>query len=129
MGTDRVLTPSSDYGEKLNKLIPAEVVGTYLAIAGLASAAPQRTEFWILVISILVLVILMPLYLRRLSGVTGVQQTLVTMGSFVIWVASTGGPLLSYDWYSKLYGAVALILWTMAMPLFTYQQNKARANS
>lgn len=117
---DRQLAPGSDYTEKLIKLIPVEIVAAYLAIAGLASQTSPTSEFHILVASVCVLLVLIPFYAWRVSGVRSFAQIGVMMVSFIVWIASMGGPFLNFAWYEKAYGAVALILWTIVAPLFEY---------
>jgi hypothetical protein len=122
----REITSQEGYQDKLVKLIPTEIIGAYLFIStgilGLNPAAPAipqdaETKAWILIVS-MTLLILTPLYLLRLSGVTNVMQLLVTTVSFLVWVYSLGGPFVVWDWgYSPKIAGSVLVLWSLITPL------------
>jgi len=115
----REISGGNAYTEKLVKLIPTEIIGAYLAIEGMVSTLPS-IQYIVLIISCLALTILIPFYLWFLFGVRSKLQIAVTMISFVVWIFSIGGPFLQYTWYLQVYGAVALILWTLVVPVLKY---------
>jgi hypothetical protein len=128
----REITSQEGYQDKLVKLVPTEIIGAYLFIStgilGLSPAAPSipqdaETKVWILVVSI-ALLILTPLYLLKLNGVTNVMQVLVTTVSFLVWVYSLGGPFVVWEWgYSPKIAGSVLVLWSLTTPLLV-QVNK-----
>ncbi len=105
---------ADDYGTRLLKYIPAEVVAVYVFIQGILSQAgspgPNPVLLWIVFGLIFVLT---PVYLIRVQKVTKVVQLTICTIAFAIWVFSLGGPFALYSWYQPLYGAVLL-------PLFTF---------
>lgn len=115
----REIGSTSQYSDKLVKLIPTEIIGAYLAIDGMISTMPEiRTS--VLTISFIGLLLLIPFYLWFLFKIRNKIQLVVTMISFAVWVFSMGGPFLAYEWYLQVYGSVALILWTLIVPIFSY---------
>ena len=119
---NREIGGSSDYADKLLKLIPTEIIGAYLAIEGMASTNPS-IQFRVLVISCLALIVLIPFYLWFLFGVRRKLQLVVTMISFIVWVFSIGGPFLHFTWYLPIYGAITLVFWTLVVPLIPYKES------
>jgi hypothetical protein len=121
---NRKLTPD-DYQGRLLKYIPAEVVAVYVFLDGvLRSAAPGLP---IPIIRWVVFVALLGgtwLYLQRVEEVSRVQQLLISTVAFVIWVFSLGGPFMTFGWYSPLYGAILLPLYTFSIPIFQPRNKK-----
>lgn len=127
----REITIQETYQDRLVKLIPTEIIGAYLfistSILEISPASPSiprdlETKVWILIVSI-TLLILTPLYLWRLSGVTNGRQLTVTTISFVVWVYSLGGPFVVWEWgyRPKIAGSV-LVLWSLITPLLVQSQ-------
>jgi Kef-type K+ transport system membrane component KefB len=56
-------------------------------------------------------------YLERLQKVSKRQQLIVSTVAFAIWTFSLGGPFADFAWYSPIYGAVLLPLYTFAVAL------------
>jgi hypothetical protein len=48
-----------------------------------------------------------------------VTQTAVATVSFVIWVFAIGGPFATTHWYDSIYGAVVIVLYTLAIGAVT----------
>lgn len=115
----RGITTGNDYQTKLVKLIPAEFVAAYLTIDNIVPAGPLRE--WLLSFAVVVLLLALPSYLRRISKVQGVAQILVTCGSFLVWIYSLGGPFNEWDLFIKPLAGVILILWTTLLPLFNFE--------
>lgn len=122
----REITSQESYQEKLVKLIPTEIIGAYLFIAtgilGISPASPSvptdtETKVWMLIVSV-TLLILTPLYLYRLGGVTNIKQLIVTTVSFLVWLYSLGGPFVVWEWgYSPKIAGSVLVLWSLITPL------------
>lgn len=58
------------------------------------------------------------LYLQRVERVSKLQQLLISTVAFAVWVFSLGGPFSAFTWYSPLYGAILLPLYTFSIPIF-----------
>ena len=114
----RAITSENDYRTKLLKLIPAEIVAAYLSIDNIIPEGAGRA--WLLTGSSLVLFIILPFYLHLVFKVTNRWQRVVTMGSFLVWVYSLGGPFNEWDYYNRPLAAVILILWTLMLPFFKF---------
>src|SRR5438552_807871 len=114
----REIVSTNNYSERLLKLVPAEWISGYIAIKGILDSnntAGANAYFCVMVIQLL----LLPLYLRFALGVKKVTQILLTSISFLVWVFSVGGAQFgSLSWYESYYGSIALILWTLAIPIW-----------
>lgn len=105
------------YKDRLLKLIPSEIVAAYLVIEGLIpSDAPQAGA--VSLIASLILLVLIPFYLKRTMSVEKPVQILFTMVSFVVWVYAVGGPFDHYGLHTDYIGSVILVLWTLLIPFF-----------
>ena len=112
------------FQDKVVKLIPTEIVGAYLVILGIvapASAAvntPQNVNEYVLIGAFFILLVLTPLYLWRVGGVTNVIQLAVSTVSYVIWIYTLVYPFKYWNWYYPTVGAVLLVLWSLITPFF-----------
>ena len=110
---------SDDYASKLIKYIPAEIVAAYVTIQGILEAAMR--EGWIHWAVFFVLLVLTPLYIWRVTTEPGkpvaVWQIVISTVSFLIWVFALGGPFEAAEWYDKIYGALILPIFTLAVPI------------
>jgi hypothetical protein len=112
---------ADDYYAKLLKYIPAEIVAAFVAIQGIITSNSQPAQ-WVYWVVFIVLLVMTPLYLWRVTNepnkpVAAPQIVISTIG-FAVWVFALGGPFSQYGWYKTLYGAVLLILYTVAIPIF-----------
>ncbi len=116
----RTIEQTNTYTEKLVKLIPTEWVSAYVAIKGILDSV--RGPHLAYYMAILALLVLLPLYLRRVLHVQAVNQIAMTMGSFVVWVFSLGGDHVGTIWWYEPYqGSIGLILWTLVIPIVAGQ--------
>jgi hypothetical protein len=124
----REVNATQPFANKLVKLVPTEIVGAYVVLAGMlgyayaaAPAAQQMPDPELKAILIQVvfftLLVLTPLYLWRIGRVSNLIQLAVTTISYVIWVYTLGGPFVVWGLYNSIIGSVALVLWTIATPL------------
>ena len=121
----REINDSQPYQDKLVKLIPTEIVGAYMVLAGMlgfnptAATSVPTDRLYIILIQVVffVLVVLTPLYLWRVSKVTNIIQLIVTTLSFVVWVYTLGGPFAVWKIFYPIVGSVLLILWSLITPL------------
>ena len=112
---NRAIDSQTPYLERVSQLIPAEVVAAHLTIQGLVYSRITIRDIAI-EISAVVLLVLLPFYLRRL-GVTTMRQILLTMGSFLVWVLAVSLPVHQRFGVDPLWGSIILILWTAVIPV------------
>jgi hypothetical protein len=106
-----------EYGNRLLKYIPAEVVAVYLTLQGIlqTTEVPPQYLGWTVFI---ILLVLTPVYLYRLMKVRNKMQLFISTVSFAVWVFTLGGPFATVSWYHPLYGALLLPLYTFAVALY-----------
>ena len=115
MSKNRTIDSHTPYLERVAQLIPAEIVAAHLTIQGLVYSRIRIRDIAI-EISAVVLLALIPFYLRRL-GVTTKKQIVLTMGSFIAWVLAASLPVHQRFEIDPLWGSIILILWTAVIPL------------
>ncbi|HEX8015360.1 MAG TPA: hypothetical protein VF465_09005 [Flavobacterium sp.] len=114
----------NDFKDRLIKLIPAEIIAAYITISGLIigfaksdSNADKSNLLWII---ILVLMILTPVYLVKVSRVSKKGQLMFSTIGFLVWAFATASPytneILGFSY--ELITSVILILYTLFIPLF-----------
>lgn len=111
----RAIDSRTTYIDRVAQLIPAEVVAAHLTIQGLVYNQIRIRDIAI-EISAVVLLVLLPFYLRQL-GVTTKKQILLTMGSFTAWVLAVSLPVHQRSGVDPLWGSIILILWTAVIPV------------
>ncbi|MCX6334559.1 MAG: hypothetical protein NT092_09675 [Bacteroidia bacterium] len=134
----REVNGTQPYSDKLVKLIPSEIIGAYMVLSNIlgytvgnmqASALPKTvTESdlkpVLLQVVFFVLLILTPVYLKKISKVNNIAQLIVTTFSFIIWVYTLGGPFIVWGIYYSIIGSVVLVLWSVIIPLFVAADTK-----
>ena len=110
-----------NYISRLFKYIPSEIVAIYLSIDTIFKSTNitqciLHTLSWIV---FLVLLILTPFYLWRVTKVTKTTQLVISTLSFVVWVFALSGPFAFLSWYQPVYGSVLLILFTFLIPIIS----------
>ena len=111
----RNIDSHTTYMDRVAQLIPSEVVAAHLTIQGLVYSQITIRDPAIEV-SALVLLVVLPFYLRRL-GVTSTKQILLTMGSFIAWVLAVSLPVHQRFGLDPIWGSIILILWTTVIPV------------
>ena len=122
--------PLADYLERVAKYIPIEIVGAFMAIRGFLpahgkdGALPTALE----VILFVGLVVLTPLYLRRVGGDVPDRAKQCALGtvSFVIWSYAIGGPFFwealeaqtSYKIVYPGFAGALVVVWSLVAGLF-----------
>ncbi len=112
---------ADSYQAQFLKLIPVEVLSVYITTEGVlrGSVLPEREPvlhaglLWGVFI---VLMILNPIYLRRVGKVQNLTQIAFSTGAFCIYVLSLGGPfvLFLYDEsIIRLIGSVLIPIYTL----------------
>jgi hypothetical protein len=111
----REVKTDQDYKSKLLKLIPSEIVAAYILIGGII---PAEYKFWGTLVTAVLMLVLIPFYLRRLYDVKRLGQVVYIMIAFVIWIYTLGEPFLHWGIWQEWIGSALLILYTLTIPLF-----------
>lgn len=136
----RQFSQAQSYADKLMKIVPTEIVGAYMVLAGIIGYPPGATEFvivpagisddalraFLIQFTFAALLVLTPVYLIRVGHVTSRSQILLSCATFVVWVYSLGGPFVVWGCYYPLMGSVVLVLWALTVPLLTAGPVKAK---
>ncbi|PSF38683.1 hypothetical protein C7H19_04020 [Aphanothece hegewaldii CCALA 016] len=115
------------YFENLTKSIPSEIVMAWVTLTGLIKTddnIPQNTILWILLAIFIILTIAWTY--KKNSGReknSSILQIAISTGSFVIWVFALGEPFSSLSFYHPVYGSIALILYSLIVPLIPMNVN------
>jgi len=117
----REIKTNQDYKNKLLKLIPSEIVAAYVVIEGIIP--DDRKLIGTIAVS-LVLLILIPLYLKKIYKVQRFGQHVFVMIAFIIWIYTLGGPFKHWNLWEAWIGSAVLILYTLLIPL-VYQPREA----
>jgi len=108
-----------EYLDRLFKYIPAELVAGYIFVLGvvkqLSDAYITIVIHWILFV---IFCILTPLYLWRVQKILKIQQHVISLLSFVVWVFALGGPFALYGWYNPVYGEILLPVFTLGIAIW-----------
>ncbi len=106
------------YFDRLFKYIPAELVAGYIFVLGVVKQLTDVGEIRIFQWSLfIVFCILTPLYLWRVQKVRKIQQHIISLLSFVVWVFALGGPFELSGWYYPVYGAILLPVFTLIVAI------------
>jgi hypothetical protein len=141
----REVNATQPYTDKLVKLIPTEIVGAYMVLAGILSRTgtnsptklqptvpdllglPPESDLKIDLTRIVFffLLVLTPFYLRRVGRVTNISQLCISTLSFGVLVYTLGGPFVDWGIYHPLIGSVILVLWSLSVPLVVNAETDA----
>ena len=111
-----------DYGDKLLKLIPAEVVGGYMSLISVLDGSEEVAHLELLcrqVVYWMVLVagFLATYFLMRFGfKVRDKRQIVVTLIAFLVWAYTLGGPFEISGVHSNTASGVLLTLFTFTVP-------------
>jgi hypothetical protein len=107
------------YFDRLFKYIPAELVAAYIFVLGvvkqLTDAGEIRIFQWLIFV---IFCILTPLYLWRVQKVMKIQQHIISLLSFIVWVFALGGPFALYSWYNPVYSSILLPVFTLVVAIW-----------
>lgn len=109
----REINTGDNYRDRLLKLIPSELLGTYMAVnAVLISMDPSTMSTVLLWVVFGICLAATPLWLWFGQGVRKVLQIVLTSIAFVIWVMTVSGPFTTIPDYKPFIGTVFLILFS-----------------
>lgn len=96
--------------DRLIKYIPADVIAAYLTIDNILKGGlkdPERLSIYLWAVFVILLIVT-PLYLWRVAGVTKWEQIGLSAVAFAVWVFALGGPFTQLDFYDPILAAVIL---------------------
>lgn len=106
------------YTDRIVKLIPGEVVATYVFLDGVLRSAPANVPApvlrWFVFFALLSATWV---YLHRVEHVTKRRQLVISTTAFAVWAFSLGGPFAAFHWYSPFYGSILLPLYTFGVAI------------
>jgi hypothetical protein len=113
-------TPPDDYPDRVAKYIPAEFVAAYLGVQSIVAASTESKtlKIWLLVVTAILALVLLPVYYRRRATKEHKPwklQTLISVAAFVLWVYALGVLPSLMDFYSATVGGVLLVLYSFAV--------------
>ena len=113
----REISETSNYSDRLIKLIPTEWVSAYVAIRGVLQTASAENFAYYICMGILT--IFLPFYLRNTLHIRNKAQIVITTLSFPIWLFSLGGePFSCLNIYEPYQSSILLTIWTTCLPIF-----------
>lgn len=118
----RTIQRGDPYPSKILKLMPGEIVATFLAINGFVQGqtitlAGVDITRWFLWGVFATLLMLTPIYLWKLQEVSDKTQLLFSTVALVVWVYALGGPFQAQGWYQPQIASTVLALYTLFIPL------------
>lgn len=110
-------TPTrDDFLTVLLKYVPLEIVGFYLFLEGLVkSGTGDNSEPWLLVLLAVTVLVILPLYMRRVLRVIRKLQIVVGAVGLTVYVLAFGGWFETQDWYYEWLGSAALAVFAIAV--------------
>jgi hypothetical protein len=121
--------PPDGYFDKVLKYIPADINAAWVAITGIiGGSAVEAQHSALLWGTFVVFVALTALWTLRQTTEPGKlparTQTAVATGAFIVWVIALGGPFATLSGYQPVYGAVLLIIYTLAVGLINPAEDR-----
>ncbi len=119
-------SPSTDFPEigrayfgRLIKMIPAEVLALYVAIAPLAAKEHLALQIAIPAVCLGLVILSRTLGTRRAPDNVKIDPWTVVISSvaFAIWVYALGGPFASLGIYNAVLACILVTVYTTAVPM------------
>lgn len=119
-------SPSTDFPEigrayfgRLIKMIPAEVLALYVAIAPLAAKEHLALQIAIPAVCLGLVILSRTLGTRRAPDHVKIDPWTVVISSvaFAIWVYALGGPFASLGIYNAVLACILVTVYTTAVPM------------
>lgn len=106
------------YFDRLFKYIPAELVAGYIFVLGVVKQLTNAGEIMVFQWALFVIFCIMtPSYLWRVQKVQKLQQHIISLLSFIVWVFALGGPFALSGWYNPVYGSILLPVFTLIVAI------------
>jgi hypothetical protein len=120
---------AADYGERVAKYVPAEIIAAYLALLPIvlgdaADGTTKRTTLLAIVFG--ACLVLTPLYLSRFveAGKPKWMHLIVSTVAFVVWAYAIGGFFTDIGWYDKAAAAILITFFSLVSGLFVPTQTR-----
>ena len=116
----RTVRQADNYLSKVLKYIPSEIIMAFVAIEGVLRSSYRENSplfqdiLWYVTIALLIIA---PLWLWRVMGVTSIKQLFLSTLALLVWLFAMGGPFRFLDWYKPALGSVALPIYTLLVPI------------
>lgn len=109
-------TSGATYSDRITKILPAEFVGVYLTATQIVNAGDLESRQPSLLICLAFCLLLIPIYMSRIKGITDRRHQCVIALSFLVWAYALGdafqpGAWIQRDLYNPVFGAVFLVVW------------------
>jgi hypothetical protein len=121
----REINEKQRFADKLVKFIPTEIIGAYMALASFLGYGPisnitpvDEVKSTLIQIMFVILLIMTPIYLTKVSGVRNRLQLFISTISFIVWVYTLGGPFIVWKFYHPDISSSLLVLWSLVPPIF-----------
>ena len=116
------------YFGRLIKMIPAEVLALYVALAPLAAKEHIALQLTIPIVCLGLVVLSRTLGTRRAADNVKIDPWTVVISSvaFVIWVYALGGPFVALKAYNAVLACILVTVYTTAVPMI-YRGDTAAA--
>ena len=119
----RDIQPNDSYGDRLHKLLPAELTAVYLAVRGQAGGDPDLFKYIFVFTAVIATVFYFGM--PRIIGVVGPLSRLLYCGTFVVWIVSLDSAMFyeafqfpaGQEKYVVYVASATAIVWSFAMPL------------
>jgi hypothetical protein len=114
-GSEIQAVPETDgYSDALMKLIPAEVIGVYLAMQSILINATPKPDWIAFLVVFMFGIFATYFYLRVSLKVTSKLQLGLSVGAFCVWAYSMVP--LECTWHNGTYAGLLLIAYTFVAP-------------
>jgi hypothetical protein len=104
------------YFDRIIKYIPGDIVAAWAAISALVKGATD-TPTGVLWLVLVLFAVLTPIWTLRQTRVPkappAILQAILSTTAFVVWVFALGDPFSALEFYRPVYGAIALIVFTV----------------
>ncbi len=112
-----ISAPSDEYGDRLLKLIPGEIISAYLSIIAMLTSRDEPVKEIVAFGAVAIFAGLTYLYLRVTLKVDNIRQLLVSVVAFCVWAMAIGKPFSDFCWYDGMYAGIALAMFTLISPM------------
>jgi hypothetical protein len=105
---------ADNYFSRLLKYTPLEPIVGFIVASSMIPASHDVRSLWAVFGGFLLLTFVYSRFVLKVRF----AQTAILMLGFCVWVFAIGGPFVALSWYQRLYGGLALALFTFVVPLF-----------
>ncbi len=104
-----------NYGEKIGKLIPSEVIAGYLTMLGFVPLSGDTAKPWLYLAAFFLCLILTPLYLRAMSDPFRPKRRHLVISSlaFVVWAYTISGQAVIPAYYQPAVASMIMVAFTL----------------